>query len=219
MVVVAAAGGAVWAVACPCETTPGFELLGDSHEDPVTDWSFANQVSLCQIQISILLRPHSVNVNCMATMDGALFISCSVGARKYWCPRVGDDQPGRLRLDGVVYPVILNREMDPAMLDRVWTARIQKLQDPEVQARQPGGGGDPPPLDTAARPDSWWSSPRGLADVAGRHRKPGGRGAEYDTRTSGVAGCLHLHGGARVAPVAHRAARRRPPRVRGPWWT
>ncbi len=156
VVIVAAAGGAVWAVTCPCETTPGFVLLGDSHEDPVTDWSFANQVSLCQIQISIWLRPHSVNVNCMATLDGHLFISCSVGARKYWCPRVGEDEPGRLRLDGVVYPVFLNREMDPATLDRVWTARMQKLQAPEVQARQPGGGGEPPPLDTP-RPDSWWS--------------------------------------------------------------
>ena len=153
---VVVAGGVAWTVTCPCETTPGFVLLGDLHEGTVTDWSFADQVSLCQIQISIWLRPHSVNVNCMATQDGGLFISCSVGARKYWCPRVGEDQPGRLRLDGAVYPVILNREMDPATLDQVWAARIQKLQDPSVQARQPGGGGDPPSLDTP-RPDSWWS--------------------------------------------------------------
>ena len=125
--VVVVVGGVAWTMTCPCETTPGFVLLGDSNEGPLTDWSFANQVSLCQIQISIWLRPHSVNVNCMATPDGGLFISCSVGARTYWCPRVGDDQPGRLRLDGVVYPVILNREMDPATLDQVWAARIQKL--------------------------------------------------------------------------------------------
>ena len=115
----------------------------------------ANEVSLCQIQIGIWLRPHSVNVNCMATPEGALFISCSVGAQKYWCPRVGQDHSGRLRLDGVVYPVFLNREMDPAMLDRVWASRIRKLQKPQVHARQPGSG-DPPPLDTP-RPDSWWT--------------------------------------------------------------
>ena len=152
---VVVAGGVVWTMSCPCDTTPGFVLLGDAHEQPVDDWSFANDVSLCQIQIGIWLRPHSVNVNCMATPDGGLFISCSVGAQKYWCPRVGQDHSGRLRLDGVVYPVVLNREMDPAMLDRVWAARIRKLQTPHVHARQPGSG-DPPPLDTP-RPDSWWT--------------------------------------------------------------
>ena len=149
------AGGVVWAVNCPCDRTPGFILLGETHAEPVADWSFANDVSLCQIQIGIMLRPHSVNVNCMATPDGNLFISCSFGARKYWCPRVQEDHAGRLRLDGVVYPVALNRELDPATLDRVWNARIRKLQKPAVHARQPSGG-EPPPLDTP-RPDEWWT--------------------------------------------------------------
>ena len=92
----------------------------------------------------------------MATPDGELFISCSFGDNKYWCPRVGEDQPGRLRLDGVIYPVLLNREMGQSVLDQVWAARMEKLQKPAVQARQPGGGGEPPSLDTP-RPDSWWS--------------------------------------------------------------
>ncbi len=156
LALVVVAGVGVWTVNCPCEGTPGFVLLGDTHEEPVADWSFANDVSLCQIQIGIWLRPHSVNVNCMATPEGDLFISCSFGARKYWCPRVGQDHSGRLRLDGVVYPVALNRELDPTMLDQVWAARIRKLQKPAVQARQPGGGGEPPPLDTP-RPDGWWT--------------------------------------------------------------
>jgi hypothetical protein len=150
------AGGVVWTVTCPCETSPGFVLLGDTHDERVEDWSFANDVSLCQIQIGVWGRPHAVNVNCMATPDGELFISCSAGAGKYWCPRVGDDHPGRLRLDGVVYPVFLNRELDPLALGGAWAARIRKLQNPSVQARQPGGGGTPPPLD-APQPDSWWS--------------------------------------------------------------
>ena len=156
LVLVVVVGGVVWTTACPCETMPGFVLLGDSPDAPVTDWSFANDVSLCQIQISIMLRPHSVNVNCMATPEGELYISCSTFDNKYWCPRVGEDQPGRLRLDGVVYPVLLNRQMDQSVLDQVWAARMQKLQKPAVQARQPGGGGEPPSLDTP-RPDSWWS--------------------------------------------------------------
>ena len=155
LVLVMAGGGAVWSMTCPCDTMPGLVLLGDTQDEPVSDWSFANEVPLCQVQISILLRPHAVNVNCMATPDGALFISCSAGDTKYWCPKVGADQRGRLRLDGTVYPVVLNREVDPTQLDAVWAARLQKLQNPLVQARQPGGGG-PAPLD-APRPDSWWA--------------------------------------------------------------
>ena len=129
LALVVVAGGVVWTMNCPCEGTPGFVLLGDTQEEPVADWSFANDVSLCAIQIGIWLRPHSVNVNCMATPEGDLFISCSVGANKYWCPRVGQDHSGRLRLDGVVYPVVLNREMDPAMLDHVWAARIPEAAE------------------------------------------------------------------------------------------
>ena len=144
-----------WARTCPCDGTPGFALTGELHEEPVTDWSFANEVDLCQIQITIGWRPHSVNLNCMATPAGDLYLSCSVGERKYWCPRVGLDEPGRLRLDGVVYPVVLNRGMDSSTLDAAWLARVTKLQKPSVQALQPPGL-RVPPLD-APRPDSWWT--------------------------------------------------------------
>lgn len=147
-------GGGYWALTCPCDSTPGFVLRGEVHEEPVTDWTFANDVDLCQIQISIGWRPHSVNLNCMATPSGALFLSCSVGARKYWCPRVETDHAGRLRLDGVVYPVVLNRVTDPVTLDAAWAARVQKLQKPEVQALQPGGAA---PAPDAERPDHWWT--------------------------------------------------------------
>ena len=152
---VALAGGGYWAMTCPCDGTPGFVLRGDLQEEPVTDWTFANDVDLCQIQISIGWRPHSVNLNCMATPEGDLFLSCSIGARKYWCPRVEADHPGRLRLDGDVYPVILNRIAAPVTLDAAWRARILKLQSPEVQAVQPPGSRTPPL--GAERPDSWWT--------------------------------------------------------------
>jgi hypothetical protein len=148
------AGGSYWALTCPCEGTPGFVLLGELHEEAVTDWGFANEVQLCQIQISVGLRPHSVNLNCMATPEGDLFLSCSAGARKYWCPQVEANHPGRLRLDGVVYPVVLNRVMDPSVLGAAWAARVLKLQKPFVQSVQPGGAVTPP---DAERPDSWWT--------------------------------------------------------------
>ena len=144
LALVAAAGGVFWAVTCPCHTIPGFVLRGDLHEEPVGDWSFANDVPLCQIQIGIGWRPHSLNLNCMATPDGNLFLSCSFGASKYWCPRVQTDHPGRLRLDGVLYPVVLNRVTDPATLDRAWAARVLKLQDPRAYRLRPPGVASPP---------------------------------------------------------------------------
>lgn len=154
VVLVALAGGSYWALTCPCEGTPGFILRGELYEEPVTDWGFANDVQLCQIQISIRLRPHSVNLNCMATPEGDLFLSCSFGVRKYWCPRVETNHSGRLRLDGVVYPVVLNRVTDRSVLEAAWAARVLKLQNPDVQSVQPPGS---VPRPDAERPESWWT--------------------------------------------------------------
>jgi hypothetical protein len=151
VVVATIAGVAVWTVKCPCNNIPGFLLLGDVHKEPVTDWTFVNDVPLCQIQINTGWGPHSVNLNCMATADGQLFLSCSAATRKYWCQQVRKEHPGRLRLNGVIYPVVLNRVMDAATLDRVWAARIKKLQ---VYG---GGPYNPIPRPDAKRPDTWWS--------------------------------------------------------------
>ena len=149
--VVAAGGIAVWTTTCPCDRTPGFILLGDVQEGPVTDWSFVNDVPLCQIQITAGFLPHAINLNCMATPEGELFLSCSVCSTKYWASHVGQNEPGRLRLNGRVYPVVLNRVMDEAVLDRAWAARVKKLQ---VHG---GGSINPAPPPDAKRPDGWWS--------------------------------------------------------------
>jgi hypothetical protein len=73
--------------------TPGFALRGELHEAPVTDWSFANEVDVCQIQISVGWRPHSLNLNCMATPAGELVVV------------QGGVGPGRLRSPGRDRPV------------------------------------------------------------------------------------------------------------------
>src|SRR5687768_11083731 len=51
LLIVTAGGIAVWTNTCPCNRTPGFVLLGDVQETPVTDWGFVNDAPLCQIQI------------------------------------------------------------------------------------------------------------------------------------------------------------------------
>ena len=148
---IAAVGGFLyWTTACPCERTPGFVLFGEQSTEQITDWSFANQVPLCQIQIYAGWRPHSINLNCMATPEGDLYLSCSFCVRKYWASKVIGESPGKLRLNGTVYPITVTRVMDEDKLDQIWRARVKKLQTF-------GGPGNPAPPPDAPRAEGWWS--------------------------------------------------------------
>ncbi len=139
-----------WSATCPCERTPGAYLFGTSAEEPIADWTFANEVTLCQIQIRAGIRPHAINLNCMATPSGQLYLSCSQCDGKYWSVRAANNGWARLRLDGTVYPVQLTRVMDPDELDRAWLARVTKLNSLEAPA-------NPAPAPGTPRPDHWWS--------------------------------------------------------------
>ena len=139
---------------CPCALTPGGLLFGDWVESPVSDWNTtsANQEDLCQLQIWAGIRPHSINLNCMAPPEGEVFLSCSVCDRKYWAARVGADESAVLRLGNLLYPVTLNRETDPETMDRAFRARVLKLQHTDLETMVTPR----PPLDQE-RFDHWWT--------------------------------------------------------------
>jgi hypothetical protein len=149
LAVIAVGAFLTWFFTCPCGRIPGGYLFGKVTEEPVKDWSFANQVSLCQIQISTIL-PHSINLNCMATPQGNLYLSCSNCEPKYWSRAALKNPRSRLRMNGNVYPVNLARVTDPREMDQVWEARVKKLQ---VVATP---GNTALPLGTP-RPDDWWT--------------------------------------------------------------
>ncbi len=134
------AGFLVFSSVCPCDRTPGGYLFGASVQKPIEDWSFVNRVPLCQIEVRGLL-PHSVNLNCMADASGALYLSCASCAGKRWSSLALENPRARLRIDGRVYPVTLDRVEDPAALDTAWRARALKT------------GGDP----NTPRGGDWWS--------------------------------------------------------------
>ena len=140
-----------WSSTCPCERTPGAYLFGAAADGPVTDWAFANQVTLCQIQIRVGVLPHAINLNCMSTHTGQLYLSCSQCGAKRWSNAAVENGRGRLRLNGTVYPVTVTRVMEPTELDQAWSARVRKLNQLDAQPASPA-----PPLD-APRPDDWWS--------------------------------------------------------------
>ena len=139
-----------WFFACPCDRTPGGYLLGAEVDRPVSDWTFANEVTLCQIQIVAGILPHSINLNCMSTPAGELYLSCSQCGTKRWSNAVLENGRARLRLNGTVYPVTLTRVMDPTELDRAWLARVTKLNALPAPA-------NPAPPPGTPRPDHWWS--------------------------------------------------------------
>lgn len=150
LVVVLAIGFYGWSATCPCDRTPGAILFGAEHEEPVSDWTFANQVTLCQIQIRAGLLPHSINLNCFANESGDLYLSCSNCAGKRWSGFAVEDGTAWLRLEGTVYPVQLTRAMDADELDTAWDARLDKLHSLEEPANPPVPLGTP-------RPAGWWS--------------------------------------------------------------
>ncbi len=141
LAVLAVGAFVVWFFYCPCERTPGGWLLGEQVEEPVEDWTFANDVPMCQVQVSRGFLPHSINLNCMATSDGRLFLSCASCDGKVWSTAALENPEARLRLGERVYPVRLTRVQDPDVLDEAWQAR----------ARKTGGGLDVP------RQEGWWS--------------------------------------------------------------
>lgn len=151
LVITVFAGFMIYSSICPCERTPGGFLFGERAPEPVSDWSFANNVALCQLQVYAGIRPHSINLNCMSSPGGELFLSCSACEQKYWASHVGDNEAAVIRLDGIVHPVTLNRVTDPAILDTAWRARVTKLQT------FGGAPVNPIPDPNATRPDHWWS--------------------------------------------------------------
>lgn len=152
--VCAVVGFLVFSSICPCAVSPGGFLFGERVDTPVPDWNTttANQENLCQLQIWAGIRPHSINLNCMATNEGELFLSCSVCSTKYWAARVGVDEAAVLRLGTLTYPVTLNRETDPVAMERSFRARVLKLQYTDLETMVTPR----PPLDEQ-RPGHWWT--------------------------------------------------------------
>ena len=154
LLVLLGVGFLIFSSVCPCAVAPGGYLFGERVDAPVADWNLttANQENLCQLQIWAGIRPHSINLNCMATPEGELFLSCSVCDRKYWASKVGPDENARLRIGELVYPVVLNREIDPETMDRSFRARVLKLQHTDLETMVTPR----PPLDQK-RFDHWWT--------------------------------------------------------------
>ena len=133
-----------FAAMCPCERTPGLWLLGEQASEPVRDWSFANDVGLCQLEVPGIV-PHSINLNCMASDSGQLYLSCSRCDGKYWSTIAMREGRGRIRIGETVFGVSLTRVSSATELDVAWLARADKTTRGDSSREVP------------PRPDHWWS--------------------------------------------------------------
>jgi len=137
ILLVGTAGFLYWFLNCPCERTPGGYLLGEESQENITDWSFVNEVPLCQIQIRAGLLPHSINLNC-SSLQGELFIGCANCEGKRWAAALTENAQARIRVNGTVYPVSARRLLDSSDMDHSWLAMNTKSGRP----------GDTPRLNT-----------------------------------------------------------------------
>ena len=142
VLVFAITGLAVYVNSCPCERVPGLWLTGTEVAETQEDWSFVNEVGLCELEVRSW-RAHSITLNCMSSR-GDLFISCSRCEGKYWSGIALEHPRGVIRVDKSLYPITLRRLTESLELDRAWTARATKLRNLGREANDD-------------RPDHWWS--------------------------------------------------------------
>lgn len=122
----------------PCWRIPGDRLTGEEVADAVTDWSFAESIRGCQIEVRPA-DPYSINASCFVD-GGKLFVGCMRCSTKRWPLFVAGDPHARVRLDGRIYPVVATRIHEPEVIYGAWEARWRKYK-----------GGAPEPV-----PDDYW---------------------------------------------------------------
>ena len=140
-------GFLIYSAVCPCERTPGGFLFGAAADGPVDDWSFANEVPLCQLQIYAGIRPHSINLNCMSTPAGELYLSCSVCeqniGRHVLMPTNRCDASGWRHLSrcaeqsGGAHPDGCRLECEDHQTAKLWRRAEQSDTGPERQTPRP----------------------------------------------------------------------------------
>jgi len=112
-------------LACSLEPSgerPGLALSGEVVREPVSDWSFTDEIEEIQIETRPWYRlPHSVTIWCVS-IDGELYVGASspdFPEERFWVRNVRRDPDVRLKIAGRIYERHLALITDPEMTDRV----------------------------------------------------------------------------------------------------
>jgi hypothetical protein len=101
------------ALACggPLGPLPGGRLKGPETTEPVSDWSFAQDVMLVQLETRPT-DPWSVTLGCI-DHEGALYVGSNDPSDR-WVQHVVADPRVRLRVDGTIHPRIAVKVTEPS---------------------------------------------------------------------------------------------------------
>ncbi len=114
----------------PLGPFPGGQLEGVEHTGAVTDWGFAADVEVVQLETNPA-EPHSVNT-WIAVVDNRLYIATSLilgaenPAERDWVKHVLADPRMRLRIVDKIYPAKLTRVADAAEATRIKQILLNK---------------------------------------------------------------------------------------------
>jgi hypothetical protein len=109
---------------------PGLWLKGKPVAEPVTDWSFTNQVKVIKIQTQTpFLLPHSVPIWC-AVYNGNLYVTSYRG--RLWVEDIIRDPHVRLKIGDQVFDRTLTVIDDPAQKEAVLQAKGKKYPEWKV---------------------------------------------------------------------------------------
>lgn len=127
----------------PCGPIPGGRLEGEEVPEPVTDWSFTDAHSRCNVEVRPA-DPHSVTTSCAAS-GGVLYVPAIMGDSKQWTKMAMADSRARVRVGERIYPVTIERVEAPE--ERLDAARLgyRKYHD-----------GEEPPADFDVPDDRWY---------------------------------------------------------------
>ncbi|NNL64980.1 MAG: hypothetical protein HKP30_01930 [Myxococcales bacterium] len=139
----------------PCGPLPGSALEGEAVDTPVSDWSFSDAHSRCLLEVRPD-DPHSITVSCFAG-DGVLYVPAIMGESKQWPKMVAADPRARVKIGDAIYPVTIERILDPAERERAARASYRKYHD-----------GEDPPRDWKVPEDRWFFRLGSRTPEAGR---------------------------------------------------
>lgn len=108
----------------PLSPLPGGALTGEVIEEPISDWSFAENERICHFEMNTP-DPYSITVTCIVH-DGKLYVGCRGCPNKGWHKYVTADPNTRYRVLDKVYNVSAIRVTDQEEVNRVWAARMAK---------------------------------------------------------------------------------------------
>ncbi len=122
----------------PLGPIPGGRLRGDVAPAP-SDWSAIEQVSTAQLETRPD-DPHSINI-WTGVVEGRLYVTSSLirgpddPNERDWVQHVIADPRVRLRVDGRIYELEARRIDDPALVERVRSAMMEKYEvEPDAHA-------------------------------------------------------------------------------------